>query len=107
MGLCKPNIATSAKTEGSNTLRNGPFNACSDGIALFELLGLLALACSLNGLKLCLRTHHELTRIGAGSRTLAAAWTSQTILFAKLDTNHLRDRAILLERPFAAAFPLR
>jgi len=45
--------------------------------------------------------------IGDGSGTLAAAGTRQTILFAKLDTNHPADRPILLERPLAAAFSLR
>jgi hypothetical protein len=62
----------------------------------------VALARCFNGLKLRLWTHHELTWVASGRRTLAAAGTSQTILFAKLDANHLWDSAILFERPLAA-----
>ena len=106
MRLCQPDVATSAYIEGSHALRNCPFNARSNGIALFELPRLLPLACRLNGLKLRLRTYHQLTRIGAGCGTLTAAGTDQTILFAKLDANHLGDGSILLERPLATDLSL-
>lgn len=59
------------QSKARTRLRNRPFNARSDGIALFELLRLLPLAYRLNGLELCLGTYHQLTRIGAGRATLA------------------------------------
>ena len=88
-------------------MRDGSFNPRANSVAIFKLLGVLTLTGELNGLKLGLWTHHELTGIGESGGTLTAARTGQTVLLAKLDANDLRDGAILLDRPLPTRVALR
>src|SRR5712692_7657731 len=107
MRLGQAKIASLSSVKGSHPLRDGAFNPRSYRVALFKRRRLLPVTGELNGLKLRLWTHHELTGIGESRGTRTWARTGPTILLAKLEANPLRDRALLLDRPLATRVPLR
>lgn len=107
MRLCQPKVATLAQIEGSHPLRDGSFNACTNGIALFKFLSGLSLPGRLNGLMLSLWMERDLTRVAWCGRTLRPARTGQTLLLAKLDLDTSAPMGIVRPLPFAAGFALR
>ena len=90
-------IAGLAQITDAHSLRDGPFDACANGIGFFECFGTLPFTCGLQCQIAFPRTKGQPTRAPVG--TLLSAWTTLTRRSSKLGVDDLLSTAILGERP--------
>src|SRR5215469_13395563 len=98
-------IACLAQITDPHGLRDGTFDACANGVGVFERISALSSACGLQCQIACLRTKRQATR--SPVRTLSPAWAGQTVSRGKRDVDDLLSKAILGVRPRTTALSRR